>query len=989
MSDESATRESPVADEEISVIRSSSLSLFLAAFLLQAAQAPAADVDEFKVKREAVFEFVQKPTVTRSGDRVTIAFQSKGFCDVTVAIEDANGRIIRHLVSGVLGPKAPPPLQKDTCKQAVVWDGKNDKGVYVDDWDSYRARVSLGLRPQLERTLYWSPYKRISQAAPLMAANDEGVVVCEGSGVDSVRMYDHDGKYLRTIYPFPAAKLGDVKGLDWRDFPQGVRYPWKQSLYQQTLLTSGDNCNYDDQMGRHGRAATGIGLRGRDLVLASIRMNRLSTDGSSGGRDLLGGKSSFAIKRMSTMLGPVDFDASPTSVAISPDGKWVYLAGFAYRYPYNFDTMHGVARMPLEGREDATVFAGHIGIDRGYASGFGSESGQFKNATSVDCDSKGRVYVGDFMNDRVQVFDAEGKFLKQIATARPAVVRVNRKTGEIWVFSWVVPSRLYEGSKRQVQVAAQLVRFRSFDDPREVSRQELPLDHIRVHYGTYVGIPSALWFTAEVDFNADPVTVWLGAECRNNVESGVARGNGGMSTAWDTCGLWLLREQEGKWRVFRDFGDETGKQVARAKPPTNAIQRLAVNPVNGKLYVGEADSGPTVKSSNALLEIDPETGKIRVVDLPFSAMEFVFDRDGNIYLRNTNLIVRYDSRTFREIPFDYGEERVKVGEIGAGGVRTADVVGALAMPSKSPVCFHQGGINVNARGDIVASCAYRYVGISGADSMGRYKVDNSPAADQGGKGYSPQIYPGRISNSTTPCIHIWDKHGKPLYEDAVPGVAQVDGVGIDEQDNIYFMHTPSRMVDGKPYINEMSETLTKVAPGKAKVISAAAKAPVPLPAESRPDRRMDLFAGGVGRGWIDGAQWMYGGVGFAGFNSSHAGGGCACWFSRFCLDYYSRSIVPEPQIFSVAVLDSAGNLITRIGRCGNADDGRPLVAGGELKSPNPLGGDEVALFHACYVGTDTDRRIFISDVGNGRILSVKVNYYAEERVELKNVPDAR
>ena len=43
------------------------------------------DLDEFKVKREAVFEFARKPVVTRAGDRITIEFETKGFCDVTVA----------------------------------------------------------------------------------------------------------------------------------------------------------------------------------------------------------------------------------------------------------------------------------------------------------------------------------------------------------------------------------------------------------------------------------------------------------------------------------------------------------------------------------------------------------------------------------------------------------------------------------------------------------------------------------------------------------------------------------------------------------------------------------------------------------------------------------------------------------------------------------------------------------------------------------------
>ncbi|MCX7805471.1 MAG: hypothetical protein N3A38_09820, partial [Planctomycetota bacterium] len=420
--------------------RSAALAALTAFVSVFHGEAGAADADEFRVKREPVFEFAQKPAVTREGDRVTVAFETKGWCDVTVAVEDANGKIIRHLASGVLGPKAPPPFQPDTKKQVVVWDGKNDQDVYVDDKDSCTIRVSLGLRPRFEKILYWSPYKRISQAAPLMAANEEGVVVCEGTGVDYIRMYDHEGRYLRTIYPFPAGKLAEVRGLEWKEVPHGFRVPWKQSLYQQTLLTSGDNCSWWDLGGMSGRAATGIGLLGRDLVLAGLKMNRLSTDGTTGGRELQGGRTCFPFKRMTHAYGARDVDVSPTSVAISPDGRWVYLAGFAYRLPFNFDTMHGVARLPLDGREDAKVFVGKIEVQGGHAAGHGSGPGEFGNATSVDCDAHGRVYVGDFMNDRIQIFDPNGAFLKEIRTFKPAIVKVNRKNGEIWVISWMIPS---------------------------------------------------------------------------------------------------------------------------------------------------------------------------------------------------------------------------------------------------------------------------------------------------------------------------------------------------------------------------------------------------------------------------------------------------------------------------------------------------------------------------------------------------------------------
>ena len=91
------------------------------------------------------------------------------------------------------------------------------------------------------------------------------------------------------------------------------------------------------------------------------------------------------------------------------------------------------------------------------------------------------------------------------------------------------------------------------------------------------------------------------------------------------------------------------------------------------------------------------------------------------------------------------------------------------------------------------------------------------------------------------------------------------------------------------------------------------------------------------------------------------------------------------------MLDSEGNLILRLGQYGNIDDGKPLTATrhSPLATCHSIGGDEVALFHGAYLATHTDKRLFIADPGNGRILSVKLGYHSEEKVPLKNIPDKR
>jgi hypothetical protein len=946
--------------------------------------------DELRVKPRPPFTFATKPTITRDGDRWTIAFETAGWPDVTIAVEDpstrsgSGPRIIRHLACGVLGPNAPKPFAKNSRKQAILWDGKNDQGKYVDKPETMGIRVSLGLRPRFERTLFWSPHKRFG-TMPLLAAAPEGVYVFDGKAVDFLRLFDHKGNFVRTVYPFARSKLKKVNGLKWHDFPQGYRLPRKGGLYQVTLLTSGANWH----TGNHGQArkangGTALAVRGTRVALVGVELCRLGTDGSSGGLPMQGPQTGCQIK---SVAGGVHVPIGPSSVSFSRDGKTLYTTGYLWqtgswrRVP---GCLHVVYKLDYANGKKREVFKGH-------PSKHGKDNELFAVPTSVACDRQGRVYVTDHVNDRVQIYDAAGTYLKTIQTPRPAKVCVHQKTGEVWVFSYPVfgvPYALYKqyGYARK-GIKQTLTRFSPMPEAKQLSHEPFPLGPTE-NMGFEA---SGHLYYVELDSWAKEPTVWVvgrkhfprGDEF--HYSHGYAR-NDASSTMWE-AGVRIQRKVEGKWQAVRMFGRDAKKKIVRARPARHNVQRLIVHPLTGMLYVAEPDSAPTMKASKQWLAINPETGRVKTLELPFNAMEGTFDLNGLLYLRNTDMIVRYQFPSWRQVPFDYGLERSKQGNDGGIAGRTTSVVSGLHMPSTSPVCYHQGGIAVSPTGDIVASCAYRYVGISSGRLKGR--------GGQHHEVYEPLLYPGRMVSSTTPCIHVWDKHGRIQYEDALPGVGQCDGVGIDHEDNLYVMTAPTRAYNGKRYFNEMTQTLLKVRPKSTKVV-VAGRTPVKLLKSQWPDRTPEF---GHPRGWIDKPEWLYGGVGFAGFNMIGHGGGCACWFSRFTLDYFGRSIAPEPHQYRVAVVDTAGNLITRIGRYGNVQDGRPVGTrwqrrrrkGNDAPLPDEppgqrsIGGDEVSLVHACFVGTHTDRRVFIADYGNARIVSVQLDYHASETTKLDGV----
>ena len=955
------------------------------AVLLLTLPANADDLDEFRVKRTETFEFTAKPTVAWAGDRVTIDFTSKAFCDATVVIEDSHGKIVRHLASGVLGDNAPVPFQKRSLRQTLVWDGKDDRGRYIDDKQLLTVRVSLGLKPQFERTLFWSPHKRLANACPLMCATAEGVYIFEGRGSDQIKLFDHQGNYLRTIYPFAAENLPQARGLALQQFPQdGQQLPVKHGFVQASLLTSGTSAIF---AGKYkfgtGFAAQVMAVQQGRIALGYDYINRLATDGTTGGQNLRGPKIGLTVNwRGYGGHGGGEEILAPISAALSPDAKWLYLTGFMWRETYarTGGCYQAVLRLPYDD-DDAKleVFAGKMTLKD-----HGTDNDHFTVPSSVTCDAQGRVYVADFMNNRVQVFDSDGKFLKSIKSIRPAKVLVSPLDGQIWVFSWPIYGASNELLKEHNfdwrKVTPSLTRFGSFADPRQLSATPLPVPvSLRGFFH------SGVFIDAAVDWWAEQPTLWLSTKKYDVSRIDVAWGGAGAydqraKDAWLVDGIRLLVEEDGKWKGRRNFAKDAQQAVSRIKPPDFSRQRLYVNPKNEKLYIAE-DFGFD-KSFSQMIQIDPNTGKIELTELPFNCEDLCFDQDGLAYLRTDTLVARYDSATWQENPWDYGEEHEHVGFSSSAGRRRAKLISGLGIPGQRPVCWNAGGMGVSPKGHLIVSCCSREkVPDRRGQSNGPWERSRGQT---GGKPYTPTMYPGRPRWQE---IHVWDRHGKLLYEDAFPGSTILNGVEMDAQDNIYVMAAPNRILNGQPYFNEMSGTVIKLKSQQARVISSKSRVSIPLSPDQHPQRNKDIRSSTAGEAWVEGAEWLYGGVGYGGFNTSRAGGGCHCWNSKFAMDLLARSFAPEVDHYSVAVLDSAGNLILRIGKYGNVDDGLPLVKSDGPAKPRAIGGDEVSLFHAAYVATHTDRRLFIADGGNARILSVKLGYHATETVRMSDVQE--
>jgi len=907
--------------------------------------------NEFKVKRENDFSFKNKPTIEKSGEGFNISFEVNSFCDVTIVIEEeGSGKILRHLLSGVLGANAPEPFQKNSKAQKIYFDGKNDAGEYLKNFTSAKARVSLGLSPQFDRTLFDFPKRRFSQDRQIFAPLEEGVLVYDGGeNLDFVKLYNHTGEYIKTVYPFPGNKLKEIKGLKWKDSPDGVgQFPVKTNFLQTSFLETGSAFSMEGRLptnygwahyGMNGKSATFLAAKKNMVAFGMAYIARIGLDGTSGGMDFMGPAVGHKTKgKKGEML------VQPASASISPDGKKIYFTGYHYcNYGAasndivtsgDWVSHHHVYEMDLNSNEPPKLFLGDP--DKS-----GKDDVLFDMPIYVHVDDSHRIYVCDYMNNRVQVFDQNKKLLKSVKVNYPAYITVLPKSKDIVLITHLIPNREFN-KKPPGDTPVLYYNLGKFENMAVGKSFSLPPSYKQGPGGyLYSGSGFGLGFCV-TDYSGETM-LWISQE--KAVENVLTRGK----IAASNVKVWKLKGD--KFDVVNDFENDIKNDMVDTKPIHHSRVRLQVNPATGDLYTTRTIFGFFGKSFTDLFKINPVSGKISIVPLAYDAEDFCFDNNGFLYLKSTDIISRYNIESGKEVPWDYGVE-TKASTSSSSDRKVGDVISGIRAPVAAG--WHHGGIYVNAKGSLVVS--------------GPYVPEK-----EGDKQFLPEMYPGRVGASKlNNMIHIYDKYGKFIKSDVVPGLKDNYGVGLDQYNNVYVMSGATRMVGDKKYPNDWTGTIIKFPFEGARLITKG-DAPIQLPPANEPKRAYDLEGF-----WAENAAWFFGGVGFMGKNSSKgvaSGTGCACWNSRMAFDYLNRTFAPELERYSVAILDSNGNLITRVGRYSNRDSMGP-------KSLVPLGGDEVGMIHGAYLGVMSDKALYIADTANDRIVAVKLNYATNEVVGL-------
>ncbi|HOX07605.1 MAG TPA: hypothetical protein PK280_14490 [Planctomycetota bacterium] len=844
-----------------------------------------------------------------------ISFRAPGFTDCAVWIAGPDGKTVRHLAAGLLGPGAPPPFAAGKLEQSLLWDGKDDAGQAAP---GASVRVGFGLEPKYDRTIGSDRQWLGSIHALAAGAKGELYAYCSRGIV----VLDREGRYRRQIVPAPAemnpAKLAGLEPVTLADgttyFARGYELPGEM-IASMAISADGSEL-FLPGPGRYPRKLTVIGTDG------SVRKG--------------------AFDHRLTALSDVGF----LSMAVSPDRKSLYFAGAEAGYQGDDARRvcyrQAVYRLRLDAPGPAEIFTGDD--ENSGAPGF-----EVSRPRGLAVDSRGRVYVCNNEGGTVAVYTPHGGLLRTFAVKNPQQVAVHPRTGQIYVlagreegftkYGYDYPAMMREARLVRIGADGQTDFELKLEDAFVRTRKE----------GTWAEFRACM----AADFSGEKPVIWVG----------LARPDP-LSAKWA-----LLRiEDEGKaFGTPRECCPRPAEGVL-----AEGVRHLALDRGRDILYLngenrlrrltGDGRELPALKFTfeETVEKTDPKTGEksSEKKTSRHQIAETAVGPDGNIYVLGfrqyqyaDNYILRFDPDG-RELPLPAGDVRAdhvmkgppgsprgfSVGPDGSMYVLYYDVKRPKELLPEEPwdrgflmtqavAKYDRDGRLVNPR--LVAHFRSGGQGVR-ADRAGNvYVADNLMPL---GFAY-PRDFDGRLS----------DPLRRPY---------------------------PARLPDGgyDPLLRQMGSVF-KFGPAGGR-IAGLPEAELER-VHSRPRRESDTWtpapevqwlAFGGQRVRVTGALWQHHGISaipgqYQGVTHVER---CVCRGARFDLDQFDRIYVPDVLRRRVTVLDSAGNVLCRLGSRGNLDT-----------APEKLGFIEPG-----WVAAASDR-LYVADGSGCRIVRVKLGYAAE------------
>jgi len=428
--------------------------------------------------------FTQKPEI-RDG---RIEFTASATTDCAVAVVDAQGRVVRHLAAGVLGPNAPEPLRKNSLAQSLPWDGKDDLGRAAAG-GPFTARVGLGLNPTFGRFIGHNPAALGSIRGLACGPGGEVYVLHvfgalhPYDGSLQVSVFDRQGKYLRTILPFPGGLTEDrLAGLK-----RVNQLPFIYQAETRSLLPgAGDVPSQRPVVTKSGRLAfVGIQEVERYARAGVAQVLAVEKDGSMP----QGGPLRTKLASMS---------GTAASLALSPDEQTLYATGLGEGGSLDGTPTNAVYAFGWNDAAPRVLVKGPLTLPRCVATG-----------------KDGTLYVADQGNSRIAAFHPDGKSAGALAVERPERVEVHPATGAIYVLGGPNCNILQKYDSLKAEKPAASVTLPYFKHDRFTAvlaldpSAETPVLWVATHQGQYakytlLRIEDRGTFGTPVDVAKDP-----------------------------------------------------------------------------------------------------------------------------------------------------------------------------------------------------------------------------------------------------------------------------------------------------------------------------------------------------------------------------------------------------------------------------------------------------------------------------------------------------